>query len=205
MPSTSRSRGPSGDPMPTANTGGPPASPPAPPAPPDPPALPVSPPSDKTTMPATRWPRKRSRTAASAPVRSLRRASAARSPIFAGASLSPTLKISVVKCEERARPSSFFSSMLARATRVWPSASASRMLRETSTSTGTIASRDPAGGRITIGRKRNSTSAASVSTRRLMSTPRCTPVSRESGRRYSAWTTAATAAARMTTNHQGRG
>ena len=45
-------------------------------------------------------------------------------------------------------PSSFFSSALARARRVWPSASASRMLRDTSTSTGTIASREPAGGRI---------------------------------------------------------
>src|SRR5579871_2372135 len=89
--------------------------------------------------------------------------------------------------------------------RARPSASCSRMLRDESTSTGTMASRDPVGGSIAIGRNRKTTSEARTSTRSETSVPRCSRVSGAKGRRYSRNAAAATAAARTSANHHGIG
>src|SRR5438552_9819173 len=89
--------------------------------------------------------------------------------------------------------------------RGWPSASSRRMLRDTSTSTGTTASADPFGGRMTIGRNRKRTSVASMITRIATSVTRCARVSGESGRRYSTYAASATAAARRIASHHGSG
>src|SRR5947207_466285 len=67
----------------------------------------------------------------------------------------------VTNCVPRLGSSASRASATARVRRVCPSASARRMLRDASISTGTSASRDPAGGRNTIGLKRNNTRAGS--------------------------------------------
>src|SRR6185503_10334834 len=90
-------------------------------------------------------------------------------------------------------------------TRVCPSASPRRMLRDASTRIGTMASRDPAGGRMAIGRNRHSTRITSATTRSATSVPRWPRVSGDSGRRYSPYATAAIAAASSTASHHGRG
>jgi hypothetical protein len=89
--------------------------------------------------------------------------------------------------------------------RDWLSASVSRMLRDASIRIGTTASRTPEGGSSTIGRNRNSTSAASTSARRAASVPRWTLVSGDNGRRYSTKVAAPMAAIRRTASHHGRG
>src|SRR5829696_7203614 len=94
---------------------------------------------------------------------------------------------------------------VARASRVPPSASAMRMLRDTSTSTGTTRSRSATGGSRMTGRQTNTTTSASASARSRVSVQRCARVSGASGRRYDRTATTPIAAAASTAAHHGIG
>ncbi len=200
MLNTSRSRTPAVAPMPIANTGHTAAGPVVRSRPT---GADVSAPSDTRTMPATRWPRKRSRARASAPERSLWLARAPSESIEPGSSESPTVMSSVRYSRDSAGSRSNRSSAAARAILACPSASATRMLRETSTSTGTTTSPAPTGGSRSTGRRMNRTTAANVHTRRATRVARCPVESGASGRRYSKNTAAATARTMRRIDHQG--
>ena len=73
------------------------------------------------------------------------------------------------------------SSACACAMRVFPSASATRILRDVSTSTGTTMSPALTGGRSSTGLQTNSSTATSASARSVTSRPRCTLVERNEG------------------------
>src|SRR5262245_33164460 len=134
------------------------------------------------------------------PDRSLRRASDESASGTAGVAVSPTAKISGVNLGDSAGRRLRSSSVVARAIRACPSASATLMLRETSTRIGTTTPVSVEGGIILTGRKRKKRIAASDRVRRRISAPRCAADSGTNGLRYVKNATAAsTAAARIAT------
>ena len=124
----------------------------------------VSPPSETRMMPPSARPRYRSAIAVSAPPMSERPADACSRPRSPGATPSPKVHTSVRNVVPSAATSDS-AALRARCRRAGPSASAMRMLRDTSTRIGTTRSRADTGGTRRTGRSTAATSSTSASAR----------------------------------------
>src|SRR5262245_33149488 len=156
-------------------------------------------------MAGTGRPRYRSRAAATALVRSVRRASAARRSAAVDDSESPNANRSIDAYPASPGVSVFSTTARARSIRDSPSASEMPMLRDTSTSTGTTTAPEGGVGSSTTGRHTKIATAARARARRPMSVARWIDVSGTSGRRYERKAIAPMPIATSRAIHQGMG